>query len=106
MVFAGGAASHEKFGRRYANLVENGEFVENFSAFHDAAKEAVLLWAGRGGKQGGHGNLYSPNLFNLKLVFYRNKSDFDARKDCLGQISMNGTFCSLDEANFKAFYLQ
>jgi hypothetical protein len=41
-----------------------------------------------------------------RLIFYRTKADFDGRKDCLGQIQMNGAFCSLDESNFKAFYLQ
>lgn len=40
-----------------------------------------------------------------KLIFYRTKVDFDARKDCQGQIQMNGAFCSLVEGNMRAFML-
>ncbi|KAL3088285.1 hypothetical protein niasHT_023845 [Heterodera trifolii] len=39
------------------------------------------------------------------LVYYRSKSDFDARKECLGQISMDGAFCSLLEGNVRVFLL-
>uniref|UniRef100_A0A183C8B7 PH domain-containing protein n=1 Tax=Globodera pallida TaxID=36090 RepID=A0A183C8B7_GLOPA len=39
------------------------------------------------------------------LVYYRSKTDFDTRNDCLGHISMEGAFCSLVEGNVRAFLL-
>uniref|UniRef100_A0A914LPL2 TBC1 domain family member 2B n=1 Tax=Meloidogyne incognita TaxID=6306 RepID=A0A914LPL2_MELIC len=42
---------------------------------------------------------------NNKLIYYKTKGDFDTRKDCQGQISLNGAFCSLIEGNMRGFIL-
>lgn len=41
-----------------------------------------------------------------RLVYYRSKADFDLRKDCLGQIPIEGIVCTLIDGNMRAFTLQ
>lgn len=41
-----------------------------------------------------------------KLIYYRDKSDFDKRRDCIGTILLSNTVCSLMEGNLSAFILQ
>uniref|UniRef100_A0A915EQN0 TBC1 domain family member 2B n=1 Tax=Ditylenchus dipsaci TaxID=166011 RepID=A0A915EQN0_9BILA len=40
-----------------------------------------------------------------KLIYYRDKADFDRKKDCLGTIFLNSALCSLIEGNLCAFVL-
>ncbi|KAI1730253.1 PH domain-containing protein [Ditylenchus destructor] len=40
-----------------------------------------------------------------KLIYYRDKADFDRKRDCLGTIPLNNALCSLIEGNLCAFVL-
>ncbi len=41
-----------------------------------------------------------------QLIYYKDKSDFDKKRDCLGAITLDDSVCSLDDGNLCAFFLQ
>uniref|UniRef100_A0A914DBM4 Uncharacterized protein n=1 Tax=Acrobeloides nanus TaxID=290746 RepID=A0A914DBM4_9BILA len=41
-----------------------------------------------------------------KLVYYRDKSDFDKKRDKLGVISLENSACTLIDGNPKGFIVQ